>query len=74
LILLSASPAQALIGFGIKGGINNSKILFSPSDAFSNQDYLRGAIVLVFFLLLTWAASACSQKFFIRGAVWILKC
>ncbi|MFA4925422.1 MAG: porin family protein [Candidatus Aminicenantales bacterium] len=49
LILLSASPAQALIGFGIKGGINNSKILFSPSDAFSNQDYLRGATFGVFF-------------------------
>jgi hypothetical protein len=43
LILLSASPAQALIDFGFKGGINNSKTLFSPSYAFSNQDYLRGA-------------------------------
>ncbi|HOE14566.1 MAG TPA: porin family protein [Candidatus Saccharicenans sp.] len=48
-ILLSASQAQALIGFGIKGGINNSKILFSPSDAFSNQDYRRGASFGVFF-------------------------
>ncbi|MBP6909192.1 MAG: PorT family protein [Candidatus Saccharicenans sp.] len=49
LILLSAPPAQALIGFGIKGGINNSKILFSPSDSFSNQDYRRGASFGVFF-------------------------
>ncbi|HAV41273.1 MAG TPA: hypothetical protein DCW97_02545 [Acidobacteria bacterium] len=42
LILLSASPAQALIGFGIKGGINNSKILFSPSPNFLGEDYLQG--------------------------------
>ncbi|HOP60944.1 MAG TPA: porin family protein [Candidatus Saccharicenans sp.] len=47
-ILLSASQVQALTGFGIKGGINNSKILFSPADSFSNQDYLRGASFGVF--------------------------
>ncbi len=42
-ILILASQAQALVDFGIKGGINNSKILFSPSDRFSNQSYLQGA-------------------------------
>ena len=42
LVLLSTSPAQALVDFGFKGGINNSKILFSPSLNFPGEDYLQG--------------------------------
>jgi len=41
-LTLSAIPTSALVTYGIKGGINNSKISFSPGVNFSNQDYLKG--------------------------------
>jgi hypothetical protein len=42
LIMFFATEAQALVSFGIKGGINSSKMLFSPAVDFPNQDYLQG--------------------------------
>lgn len=39
---LSASPAVAGITFGVKGGLNNSKIVFSPAIDMPGQKYLQG--------------------------------
>lgn len=42
LISLMASEAQALVTFGVKGGLNFSNMSFSPStDIFTNQKYLK---------------------------------
>ncbi|RFT16431.1 MAG: hypothetical protein OP8BY_1609 [Candidatus Saccharicenans subterraneus] len=39
---LAASPARALVTFGVKGGLNNSKIVFSPAIDMPGQKYLQG--------------------------------
>jgi len=42
LITFFTQEAQALVTFGVKGGINNSKITFSPAiTEFLNQKYLQ---------------------------------
>ncbi|NPV82629.1 MAG: PorT family protein [Candidatus Aminicenantes bacterium] len=42
LMALAASPARALVTFGVKGGLNNSKIVFSPALDMPGQKYLQG--------------------------------
>lgn len=42
LLALAASPARALVTFGVKGGLNNSKIVFSPAIDMPGQKYLQG--------------------------------
>lgn len=42
LMALAASPARALVTFGVKGGLNNSKIVFSPAIDMPGQKYLQG--------------------------------
>ncbi|MBC7350011.1 MAG: PorT family protein [Candidatus Aminicenantes bacterium] len=42
MIALLASPAKALVTFGFKGGLNNSKIVFSPAIDMPGQKYLQG--------------------------------
>ncbi|MGB9893743.1 MAG: porin family protein [Candidatus Saccharicenans sp.] len=42
LIIFFTQEAQALVTFGVKGGINNSKVTFSPGITdFLNQKYLQ---------------------------------
>lgn len=41
LFTLLASPARALVSFGLKGGLNNSKIVFSPAIDMPEQKYLK---------------------------------
>ncbi|MGB9907229.1 MAG: porin family protein [Candidatus Saccharicenans sp.] len=42
MFALLASPARALVSFGFKGGLNNSKIVFSPAIDMPGQKYLQG--------------------------------
>lgn len=42
MMALVASPARALVTFGVKGGLNNSKIVFSPAIDMPGQKYLQG--------------------------------
>lgn len=42
LVLSLVSESQAMVGFGLKGGMNSSKIIFSPAADLTNQDYLKG--------------------------------
>lgn len=42
LIALSAPSVKALVTFGVKGGLNNSKIVFSPAIDLPGQKYLQG--------------------------------
>ncbi|MCX8159426.1 MAG: PorT family protein [Candidatus Saccharicenans sp.] len=42
LVVLNAAPARALFTFGVKGGLNNSKIVFSPALDMPSQKYLQG--------------------------------
>ncbi|MGQ9802077.1 MAG: porin family protein [Candidatus Saccharicenans sp.] len=42
MIALFASQARALVSFGVKGGLNNSKIVFSPALDMPGQKYLQG--------------------------------
>lgn len=42
LLVLAALPARALVTFGVKGGLNNSKIVFSPALDMPGQKYLQG--------------------------------
>ncbi|MBC7361987.1 MAG: PorT family protein [Candidatus Aminicenantes bacterium] len=42
LFILLITPAQALVTFGVKGGLNYSNLTFSPpADIFTNQKYLK---------------------------------
>ncbi|MBC7364335.1 MAG: hypothetical protein H5U07_07315, partial [Candidatus Aminicenantes bacterium] len=41
MITLLASPAKALVTFGLKGGLNSSKITFSPAIDMPSQKYLK---------------------------------
>ena len=42
LLAAAAIPARAGITFGVKGGLNNSKIVFSPAIDMPGQKYLQG--------------------------------
>lgn len=42
MMALLASPARALVSFGLKGGINYSKIVFSPALDLPTKKYLQG--------------------------------
>ena len=42
MIATLTSPAKALVTFGFKGGLNNSKIVFSPAIDMPRQKYLQG--------------------------------
>lgn len=42
MMALVASPARALVTFGVKGGLNNSKVVFSPAIDMPGQKYLQG--------------------------------
>lgn len=42
MMVLLASPARALVSFGLKGGLNNSKIVFSPALEMPTKKYLQG--------------------------------
>lgn len=41
MMALVASPARALVTFGVKGGLNNSKVVFSPAIDMPGQKYLQ---------------------------------
>ncbi|MCR4395575.1 MAG: PorT family protein [Candidatus Saccharicenans sp.] len=51
MFALLASPARALVSFGFKGGLNNSKIVFSPAIDMPGQKYLQGYCFGAFFSL-----------------------
>ena len=75
LVLLSTSPAQALVDFGFKGGINNSKILFSPSLNFPGEDYLQGTTFGLFMTFNLGRIGLQPEVLYssIRGVVWSSK-
>ncbi len=41
-LVIAVVPARALVTFGVKGGLNNSKIVFSPAIDWPGQKYLQG--------------------------------